>query len=130
MCDNERCDSDQIVSIGAKCSDMCNVKWPSGKEVYDEGAPCEINIGGGDYVEFEMCLECGKVQGTFPVAEPKDPEDDHYETLSLRFLLDRCEWDDICEATGMNEWARNEGQVTDESQIDLSYKQARKLGVM
>lgn len=28
--------------------------------------PHDMNIGGGDYIEFEFCLECGQIQGEFP----------------------------------------------------------------
>jgi hypothetical protein len=29
--------------------------------------PAEFGIGCGDDVEFAMCLECGQVQGAFPI---------------------------------------------------------------
>ncbi len=66
-CDN--CKSDRVLSVGAKCSDMCMLNFNGiDKDGY---APKDIGLGsGGDYVEFNMCLECGKVQGTFPLDDP------------------------------------------------------------
>ncbi len=31
--------------------------------------PYDLNIGGGDYIEFKYCLDCGQIQGTFPISE-------------------------------------------------------------
>jgi hypothetical protein len=28
--------------------------------------PDDMGIGGGDYVEFDYCLQCGQIQGRFP----------------------------------------------------------------
>jgi hypothetical protein len=31
--------------------------------------PDDIGLDGGDYLCFDYCLQCGKVQGEFPLAE-------------------------------------------------------------
>jgi len=63
-----KCGSDRIISVNAKCSDCCSIQLPSGEEV--EGyIPGDLNIGGGDYVEFEFCMDCGLIQGQFPIKE-------------------------------------------------------------
>ena len=31
--------------------------------------PNGLNIGGGDYCEIDYCLECGQLQGEFPIPE-------------------------------------------------------------
>jgi hypothetical protein len=31
--------------------------------------PRYLGLGGGDYVKFEFCLECGRIQGDFPMEE-------------------------------------------------------------
>jgi hypothetical protein len=31
--------------------------------------PERVGIGGGDYVAFEYCLDCGQIQGRFPIAK-------------------------------------------------------------
>ena len=68
MCKN--CKSKRILSVNAKCSDLCWVRYPSGKEE-DGYVPDIPNIstpeGGGDYVEFDLCLDCGQIQGKWPV---------------------------------------------------------------
>ena len=64
----QRCNSDRVASIGAKCSDCCGYDF--GDKSSDGYVPYEVGIGGGDYVEFKYCLECGQIQGKFPVAEP------------------------------------------------------------
>ena len=63
-----KCGSERIASITAKCSDLCFTYLPGRKEI--EGYVVdEIGIGGGDYVEFDYCLDCGQMQGTFPITE-------------------------------------------------------------
>lgn len=53
-----------IISVSAKCSDMCVVK---SEEAKHEGyVPENLGIGGGDYIKFDLCLSCGKIQDSFP----------------------------------------------------------------
>jgi len=66
-CDS--CGSDRILSLNAKCSDRCTASFNG---VHREGyAPSVANVSGGDYVTPSVCLECGKVQGSFPVEGPE-----------------------------------------------------------
>lgn len=46
---------------------MCSAYF--GDKVYDGYVPDGLNVGGGDYLEFNMCLNCGKVQGEFPLTD-------------------------------------------------------------
>jgi len=70
MCD--ACGGNRILSVYAKCSDRCVVHF---KEHSNEGyVPNDLPIGGGDDIEFEVCLDCGKVQGEFPVPDPEFSE--------------------------------------------------------
>lgn len=59
-----KCGSDRIASVTAKCSDCCYVEL--GSAHHDGYVPGDIGIGGGDYVEFKYCLECGQIQGPWP----------------------------------------------------------------
>lgn len=59
------CKSERLYMVNAKCSDCCGVSTPDGES--DGYVPRGINIGGGDYVSFTYCADCGKIQGTFPV---------------------------------------------------------------
>jgi hypothetical protein len=63
----QRCKSNRVAEVRAKSSDMNSVSL-SGKT--DHGyVPGDMGIGGGDYVEFNWCLDCGQIQDTFPVGK-------------------------------------------------------------
>ena len=67
----QRCKSHRVVSITAKCSDGFYIRFWGGKE--QEGyVPHKFGIGGGDYVEFDYCFDCGQIQGKFPVMPKKE----------------------------------------------------------
>lgn len=60
----QRCQSNRVASLTAKCSDCCGVTLCNSEiEGY---VPKDLGIGGGDYVELDFCLECGQIQGMFP----------------------------------------------------------------
>lgn len=71
------CESDRIINVGAKCSDLCNVEF-NGVE-HDGYVPSDIGIGSGDYIDLDYCLECGKIQGKFPIKNPSFVKEDEYE---------------------------------------------------
>jgi len=63
----QRCESERIISVSAKCSDCCYC------EIYghesDGYVPRDVIFGEegfGDYVQFQLCLGCGQMQGKFP----------------------------------------------------------------
>lgn len=60
-----KCNSLRIIEINAKCSDCCNIEI-NDKE-HDGYVPYDINIGGGDYIRFSFCLNCGFIQNQFPL---------------------------------------------------------------
>jgi hypothetical protein len=61
----QKCKSDRIVNISAKCSDLCTVTF--GGQEKNDYVPNDLGIGGGDYVRFDLCLDCGQIQGAFPL---------------------------------------------------------------
>jgi hypothetical protein len=61
-----RCQNERIANVIAKCSDMCTINF-MGKT--HSGYVPNSAIGAGDYIEFEYCLECGQIQGTFPAKD-------------------------------------------------------------
>ena len=67
-CQNTNCKSTRIINICAKHSDLCFTEY-QGKE-HDGYAPKVKNVCVGDYTDPTICLECGQVQGKFPVADP------------------------------------------------------------
>lgn len=63
------CNSDRILNISAKCSDLCTISmW---QQDHDGYVPSDMGIGGGDYVELELCLDCGYANGQWPLPESK-----------------------------------------------------------
>lgn len=76
----QKCESERLCSICSKSSDL-NSGAVVGTE-FDGYVPHDIGIGGGDYVDFTWCLECGQIQGQFPletpekyIVEPEEPVD-------------------------------------------------------
>ena len=84
-----QCDSDRILEISGKCSDMCGLNF-KGVD-YDGDVPNDLGIGGGDYIEVDICLACGMVQG---LSDHPDPE---FYTDN-----DQVVWCSECEGTGIN----------------------------
>lgn len=70
----QTCNSDRIMLVSGKCSDMCSYSYKGKNE--DGYVPSDVGIGGGDYIEIEYCLQCGQIQGKFPVHDPSDDEED------------------------------------------------------
>ncbi len=66
-----RCNNNQILRFGAKCSDLFDATYQAatGPIDYSGYVPYNLNIGGGDYIELAICMNCGQTQGTFPVPE-------------------------------------------------------------
>jgi len=61
----QNCKSNRIMSITGKCNDTCGGDI---NNVEFEGyVPKDLGIGGGDYIEFSYCLNCGQIQGKFPL---------------------------------------------------------------
>jgi hypothetical protein len=82
--------------------------------VDDEGyAPSVPHICGGDYVFIRVCLECGKIQGNFPVKSEElyegDPAEkaielfwEHYGQTSRCFYLGRLRADHVVDLEGIS----------------------------
>lgn len=69
MCERSNCVSTRIATVNAKCSDMC--QFILGNIDHEGYVPRGVGIGGGDYIEFDYCLDCGQIQGHFPVEDPE-----------------------------------------------------------
>ena len=66
-CDS--CSSDRLLSIGGKVSDMFNAEYKNVS--YNGYVPDDLGVGGGDYLEMDICLDCGKVQDILKAADPE-----------------------------------------------------------
>jgi len=82
----QRCNSNRIVFISAKSRDLNTVKI-DGKE-YDGNVPPDIGLGDEySYLQMDYCLECGQIQGQFPLPESsietgkwnKDDDEDEFD---------------------------------------------------
>jgi len=73
----KRCNSEREATVDAKCSDLCNLNL--GNREIDGYVPSDMGIGGGDYIEFSYCLDCGQIQGEFPLPETKLEEEEETE---------------------------------------------------
>lgn len=63
----QRCGSSRVISAGAKCADRFSAHIASVGAEYDGYVPTDVGLGGGDYMRAELCLDCGQVQGKFPL---------------------------------------------------------------
>lgn len=72
----QRCSSDRLLTVFGKTSDACVVVF--GNSEHEGYVPCDVGLGGGDHLEFTVCLECGQIHGEFPLPDPsfarKEPE--------------------------------------------------------
>ena len=65
MAQCQRCSSLRLARILAHCSDMCSVDL-AGRHEHGY-VPRDLGIGGGDDVQLDYCLDCGQIQGKFPL---------------------------------------------------------------
>lgn len=63
----DRCKSKRLMSVTAKCSDLFH-GYVEGRDI-NGYVPRNLNIGGDDYIKFDSCLDCGKIQGLYPLRE-------------------------------------------------------------
>lgn len=59
------CNSNRIASIYGKCNDLCIINI--GVAEYEGYVPDDMNIGGGDDISIDLCLDCGHVNGDWPL---------------------------------------------------------------
>jgi len=64
-----KCHGSRVAQVNAKCSDLCFVNISEAD--HDGYVPYDMGIGGGDYIEFSYCLDCGTIQHSFPLAITK-----------------------------------------------------------
>lgn len=61
----QKCKSQRILHAGAHCSDMGY--FQIGDQEHNGYVPEDLGIGGGDDMEIDLCLDCGQVQGQWPL---------------------------------------------------------------
>jgi len=90
----QRCSSDRVAHVKGKTADMCMYDYKDlGRDDY---VPRDVGIGGGDFVEFSYCLECGQMQGNWPITEEVVvgvfPQPSCYRCGETYERLTSCEW--------------------------------------
>jgi hypothetical protein len=94
-----RCNSQRIAQLTAKCSDLCSIGIEGTTKEHDGYVPKDMNIGGGDYVCLNYCLECGQIQGKFPLPTTELEENEDLDDGDDEACGDDCE----CEECEYNE---------------------------
>lgn len=63
----QKCNSERVMHVSAKCSDMFNASIGDKEH---EGYVLQDVVfgqgGWGDYIAFDLCLDCGQMQGKWP----------------------------------------------------------------
>jgi len=83
----KKCSSKRILYVTAKCSDTFAASI--GETEYSGYVPVGLGIGGGDYVNFCLCLNCGQIQGTFPLPNSSlelDVSDEDIKEFYLNYI--------------------------------------------
>ncbi len=62
----QTCKSLRLAEVSGKVDDSCSF---ISAELYKPSyyVPVNMGIGGGSYIEFKYCLDCGQIQGEFPI---------------------------------------------------------------
>ena len=64
----QRCNSNRTIEICGKTSDCFDARYKDRN--YEGYVLTNIGIGDdSDYIFFNYCLDCGQIQGEFPVSE-------------------------------------------------------------
>ena len=68
-CQRSECHNPRILNFTGKVNDMfaCGLR----NKAYDGYVPRDLGIGGDDYIKMTICLNCGQVQGQFPLPPSK-----------------------------------------------------------
>jgi hypothetical protein len=66
----QRCQSERVALINAKCADQCYFEVQEKGLLIERSGYPPILEGLADYkfIHIEVCLDCGQLQGTFPIA--------------------------------------------------------------
>lgn len=65
----QQCESERVIFVQGHGKDLNYISAPYLKYEHDGYLPDIPNVGGGDDIEVNVCLECGQVQGKWPVSD-------------------------------------------------------------
>lgn len=69
VCQNKACGSARIMQFSGKCSDLFSSRMLDTGVEYNGYVPTDIppfKNSYGDYVQGDLCLDCGQLQGRWP----------------------------------------------------------------
>jgi hypothetical protein len=75
MFDCQNCHTSRLLSVKGEVPENFRLlvlgsgASPNGLLTHEWTIPLQLNLGGGNKLEFEVCLNCGQMQGDFPVTE-------------------------------------------------------------
>lgn len=62
------CFSERTANVQGKTSDLCF--FSAGNIQHQGYVPGDVGVGeGGDYIRIDYCLDCGRIQGDFPIPQ-------------------------------------------------------------
>jgi len=115
------CESDRIASVSSKASDLSVFQYHNIE--HDGYLPDDVGIGGGDYCEFDYCLDCGMIQADFPISD---------ETICESLELD--ELPNFVDTSTLEKKIERFGDLHEDAEKDLEgmpeleWKEYRRLG--
>jgi len=65
----QNCDGERVINASGRCEDSFTASIDNNE--YEGSVPKDLGIGGGEFIEFEYCLDCGQIQGDFPLGKTK-----------------------------------------------------------
>lgn len=88
ICTKATCKSDRIISVSGKCADRFDA-FIKGR-LYEGYVPDDIGIGRyhGDFIILTFCLDCGQMQGDFPLATTKIENGQEGESISHEEMIE------------------------------------------
>lgn len=106
-----RCKSPRVASIGSKSSDLNVVSiGDAEKEGY---VPRDMGIGGGDYIEFKWCLDCGQIQREFPLPKCELETGEDEDEIEDDQAYDVYRSTDRVRKAVLKRWAEQDDQMYD-----------------
>lgn len=99
LCQRAECKSDRLLSLYSMARDRNDMMF-KGEDIVDFSYCIPVNnVCGSDGAAMTVCLECGQVQGEFPVVDPSDGEDECWPQVRSSFgkyyVYFHDDWDEI-----------------------------------
>lgn len=74
------CTTDRVAHIQGKCNDLSSTQIPH-LDFEHEGYVMDLGVGSGDYIDFYLCLDCGKILNFTPISDEEIKASDEWEQV-------------------------------------------------